>query len=81
MIFDLLFLDNSLKKLTGLEAAKQIRQSASMSACSIVFVPSADDHDQFKQVQPLQVVCKPGTKEIIDIILERVLVKKGLWSV
>lgn len=73
MIFDLLFLDNSMKKLTGLETAKQIRQSASMSACSIVFVTSADDHDQFIQVQPLDVVCKPGTKEIMDAILERVL--------
>ncbi|KUO75595.1 MAG: histidine kinase [Desulfosporosinus sp. BRH_c37] len=80
MIFDLLFLDNSMKKLTGLETAKQIRQSASMSVCSIVFVTSADDHDQFRQVQPLHVVCKPGTKEIMDVILERVLVKKGLWS-
>jgi len=73
MIFDLLFLDNSMKKLTGLETAKQIRQFASMSTCSIVFVTSADDHDQFRQVQPLQVVCKPGTKEIMDAILERVL--------
>lgn len=72
-IFDLLFLDNRMKKLTGLETAKQIRQSASMSTCSIVFVTSADDHDQFRQVQPLQVVCKPGTKEIMDAILERVL--------
>ncbi|WP_434509798.1 LytR/AlgR family response regulator transcription factor [Desulfitobacterium sp. AusDCA] len=77
MIFDLLFLDNSMKKLTGLETAKQIRQSDSMSACSIVFVTSADDHDQFMQVQPLQVVCKPGTQEHIDAILDKVLTKKA----
>ena len=76
LIFDLLFLDNSMKKLTGLETAKQIRQSDSMSACSIVFVTSADDHDQFMQVQPLQVVCKPGTQERIDAILDNVLAKK-----
>jgi CheY-like chemotaxis protein len=78
MIFDLIFLDNSMKKLTGLETAKQIRQSDSMSTCSIVFVTVADDQDQFMLVQPLQVVPKPGTKEIMDAILERVLAKKGL---
>lgn len=76
MSFDLLFLDNSMKRLTGLETAKQIRRSASMSLCNIVFVTSTDDHDQFRQVQPLQVVCKPGTKEIMDAILERVQSKK-----
>ena len=70
MVFDLLFLDNSMKKLTGLETAKQIRQSDSMSACSIVFVTSEDDHDQFSEVQPLQVVCKPGSQERIGAILE-----------
>lgn len=76
MIFDLFFLDNSMKELTGLETAKQIRQSDSMSTCSIVFVTSADDHDQFMQVQPLQVVCKPGTQVHIDAILDNVLAKK-----
>ena len=77
MIFDLLFLDNSMKKLTGLETAKQLRQSNSMSTCSIVFVTSADDHKQFMQVQPLQIVCKPGTQERIDAILDKVLTKKA----
>jgi len=77
MVFDLLFLDNSMKKLTGLETAKQIRQSHSMSKCSIVFVTSADDHKQFMQVQPLQVLCKPGTQERIDAILGKVLTKKA----
>ncbi|MHB8077162.1 LytR/AlgR family response regulator transcription factor [Desulfosporosinus fructosivorans] len=76
MILDLLFLDNSMKKLTGLETAKQIRQSDSMSTCSIVFVTSADDYHQFMQVQPLQVVCKPGTQERIAAILDKVLSKK-----
>lgn len=77
MIFDLLFLDNSMKKLTGLETAKQVRQSNSMSTCSIVFVTSADDHDQFMQVQPLQVLCKPGTQERINAILDKALAKKA----
>ncbi|HBW39217.1 response regulator [Desulfosporosinus sp. BICA1-9] len=77
IIFDLLFLDNSMNKLTGLETAKQIRQSDSMSTCSIVFVTSADDHKQFMQVQPLQVVCKPGTQERIDAILDNVLAQKA----
>ncbi|ODA41867.1 response regulator [Desulfosporosinus sp. BG] len=76
-VFDLLLLDNSMKKLTGLETAKQIRQSDSMSACSIVFVTSEDDHEQFKQVQPLQVICKPGSQEHIDAILDKVLTKKA----
>ncbi|MHB8127203.1 MAG: nickel insertion protein [Desulfitobacteriaceae bacterium] len=58
----------------------QIRQSDSMSTCSIVFVTSADDQDQFMSVQPLQVVPKPGTKEIMDAILDSVLAKKGLLS-
>ncbi|ODA41595.1 response regulator [Desulfosporosinus sp. BG] len=73
LVFDLLFLDNSMKKLTGLETARQIRQSKSMSACSIVFVTSADDHDQFMQVRPLQIVCKPCTQGHIEAILEKVL--------
>ncbi|WP_407311867.1 LytR/AlgR family response regulator transcription factor [Desulfosporosinus sp. SB140] len=76
MILGLLFLDNSMKKLTGLETAKQIRQSDSMSACRIVFVTSAEDNAQFMQVQPLQVVCKPPTREQIDAILDDVLTKK-----
>ncbi|AFQ43913.1 response regulator of the LytR/AlgR family [Desulfosporosinus meridiei DSM 13257] len=73
IIFNLLFLDNSMKKLTGLETAKQIRQSESLSTCNIVFVTSTDDYDQFTQVQPLQVVCKPGSQESIDEILNKVL--------
>lgn len=77
IVFDLLFLDNSMKKLTGLETAKQIRQSDSMSTCNIVFVTSEDDHEQFRQVQPLQVVCKPGTQERIAAILDKVFVKEA----
>lgn len=75
LVFDLLFLDNSMKRLTGLETARLIRQSESTSACSIVFVTSADDHDQFMQVRPLQVVCKPCTQERIETVLEKVLSK------
>ncbi|ADY55522.1 response regulator receiver [Syntrophobotulus glycolicus DSM 8271] len=76
MVFDLLFLDNSMKKLTGLETARQIRQSAAMAGCSIVFVTSAEDHDQFMPVQPLQVVSKPATQECIGEILDKVLAQK-----
>jgi Response regulator containing CheY-like receiver domain and AraC-type DNA-binding domain len=75
LVFDLLFLDNRMKKLTGLEIARQIRQSESTSECNIVFVTSADDHDQFMQVRPLQVVSKPCTRERIEAILEKILAK------
>lgn len=78
IIFDLLFLDNRMKKLTGIETAKRIRQSDSISACNIVFVTSADDHDQFMPVQPLQVLSKPGTQELIDAILGKILAEKGV---
>jgi CheY-like chemotaxis protein len=78
IIFDLLFLDNSMKKLTGIETAKRIRQSNSISACKIVFVTSADDHDQFILVRPLQVLSKPSTQELIDAILDKVLAEKGV---
>ncbi|EHQ89022.1 response regulator of the LytR/AlgR family [Desulfosporosinus youngiae DSM 17734] len=54
LAFDLLFLNNSMKKLSGLETARQIRLSKSTSACSIVFVTSAEDHAQFMPVKPLQ---------------------------
>ena len=76
IIFDLIFLDNSMKKLTGLETVKQIRQSDAMPACSIVFVTAADDHEPFMQVHPLQVICKPVTKECIDVILDKVLAER-----
>ncbi|WP_042331128.1 LytR/AlgR family response regulator transcription factor [Desulfosporosinus orientis] len=73
LVFDLLFLDNSMKKLTGLETAREIRQSKSTSTCNIVFVTSAEDHDQFMPVKPLQILCKPCTQEHIEAILEKVL--------
>ena len=78
LAFDLLFLDNSMKKLTGLETAKQIRQSDSMSACNIVFVTSEDDHEQFRQVRPLQVICKPGSQESIGVILDKILGQRAV---
>lgn len=77
IVLDLLFLDNSMKKLTGLDTAKQIRQSDSLSTYGIVFVTSADDHDQFRQVQPFQVICKPCTQELIDAILDKLLAEKA----
>lgn len=77
IVFDLLFLDHSMKKLTGLETAQQIRQSASMSTCGIVFVTSAEDYEQFRPVRPLQVIGKPGSQEDIEAILDQLLTQKA----
>lgn len=73
--FDLIFLDNYMKGLTGLETAIQIRQFPSLSKCGLVFVTSAEDHKQFAPVQPLEVVAKPVTQELIDLILQKVIGK------
>jgi CheY-like chemotaxis protein len=78
--FDLLFLDYYMKKLTGLETAKRIRQlelKDSKAACSIVFVTSMDDPYELMSVHPLRVIRKPVSQEIINDILARVLAEKG----
>lgn len=75
LLFDLVFLNNSMKKLTGLETAREIRRSKSASACNIVFVTSAEEHEQFRQIGPLQVVSKPCTLGYIETIFEMVLTK------
>lgn len=78
--FDLLFLDYYMKKLTGLETAKRIRQmelNGSKSVCSIVFVTSMDDPYELMSVHPLRVIRKPVSQEIINDILDKVLAEKG----
>ncbi|SHN52030.1 LytR/AlgR family response regulator transcription factor [Desulfitobacterium chlororespirans] len=77
LVLDLLFLDNSMKNLTGLETAQRIRQSDSMPTCGIVFVTADDEHEQFMTAQPLHVISKPATRECINTILDKVLAERG----
>lgn len=70
--FDLVFLDYLMKKLTGLETAKRIRQlelSKSRPACNIVFVTSMDNIYELMSVDPLRIIRKPANQETIDEIL------------
>mgnify|MGYP000850499038 CR=1 FL=1 len=67
--YDLLFLDQKMKQLTGLETARQIRKLNSSASCRIVFVTSSDDHYQFRSVQPLMVIAKPVSMEMISEVL------------
>ncbi|WP_335743704.1 response regulator [Thermoclostridium stercorarium] len=79
--FDLLFLDYYMKKLTGLETAKKVRQlevnSRLRPACSIVFVTSAENTYELLCVNPLRVVRKPVSQGIINEILTHVLSEKS----
>ncbi|MDI9483546.1 MAG: response regulator [Bacillota bacterium] len=70
--YDLLFLDQKMKELTGLETARQIRKHHSPASCGIVFVTSSDNHYQFKAVQPLKVIAKPVSMETISEVLNTV---------
>lgn len=82
--FDLLFLDCFMKKLTGLETAKRIRQlehNGFRPACSIVFVTSSDNTYDLMSVQPLKVVRKPVSQVIINEILAHVLSEKNKTAV
>jgi len=77
--FDLVFLDYYMKKLTGLETAKTIRQlelSKFKAACNIVFVTSMDNTYELMSVQPLRVIHKPVSELIINEILTHVLTEK-----
>jgi DNA-binding LytR/AlgR family response regulator len=67
--YDLLFLDQKMKILTGLETAQQIRKFNSPASCRIVFVTSTDNHYQFRSVQPLMVIAKPVSMEMISEVL------------
>ncbi|NLU53276.1 MAG: response regulator [Clostridiaceae bacterium] len=77
--FDLLFLDYYMKKLTGLETAKRLRQlelTKSKSPCKIVFVISIDNTFELFSVRPLRVIHKPVSQETINEILDHVLNEK-----
>lgn len=78
--FDLLFLDYYMKKLTGLETAKKVRQlevNRLRPACSIVFVTSAENTYELLCVNPLRVVREPVSQGIINEILTHVLSEKS----
>jgi len=78
--FDLLFLDQKMKKLTGLETAKRIRQmefNELKSPCNIVFVTSMDNLYELKSVKPLRIIRKPVNQVIINEILASVLSEKS----
>ncbi|HEY8499986.1 MAG TPA: response regulator [Clostridia bacterium] len=70
--YDLLFLDQKMKELTGLETALKIRKLHSPDSCGIVFVTSSDNHYQFRTVQPLKVISKPVSMETISEVLNTV---------
>lgn len=77
--FDLLFLDYYMKKLTGLEIAKKIRQlelTNFKSACKIVFVTSMDNTYELMSVHPVRIIQKPVSPVIINEILDHVLAEK-----
>ncbi len=68
--FDLIFLDQNMKKLTGSETALQIRQLG--GTCEIVFVSSELAKYQFMCSKPLRILRKPPIKEDIYQILSTV---------
>ncbi|TGE37210.1 response regulator [Desulfosporosinus fructosivorans] len=74
--FDLFFLDNFMKKLTGLQTALRIRYDN--TECHIVFVTASDKQMQhaFMAASPLEILFKPLQQEDINKILDEVLVGK-----
>ncbi|MDQ7096459.1 response regulator [Desulfosporosinus sp. PR] len=70
-LYDLYFLDNRMKKITGIETASYIRQHN--KDCYIVFITASGPQDDFKVVSPLQVLIKPAQQEDITKILDKVL--------
>ena len=74
--FDLFFLDNFMKKLTGLQTALRIREDN--TSCHIVFVTASDKQLQlaFMAASPLEILFKPLQQVDINIILDKVLVGK-----
>lgn len=69
--FHLIFLDNHMKRLTGIETASYIRIYD--ESCQIVFVTSSESRYEFFQVAPLEILQKPAKKEKIYIILDKLL--------
>ena len=72
--FDLLFLDNYMKKITGIKTALSIRKKYNTS-CNIVFITSSDLHYEFMAAAPLAILSKPAQKESIYEVLDNVLAK------
>ena len=68
--FDVFFLDNRMKKLTGVDTARHIRQYD--TDCHIVFVTASDTQHEFMSAVPLKILRKPAQKEDIYKILDRV---------
>lgn len=73
-LFDLYFLDNHMKRLTGIETALRLRNYN--RECNIVFVTASDEKYAFKQALPLKVLYKPAQQEDINKILNMVLAEK-----
>lgn len=69
--FDLLFLDNYMKKLTGIKTALFIRKYN--ESCPIVFVTASDIQHEFMIAAPLAIIRKPFEKECIFEVLDKVL--------
>lgn len=72
--FDLFFLDNYMKGMTGLETALYIRRDN--TACHIVFATATDEQNAFMDAFPLQILSKPVQLEDVKSILNKVLVWK-----
>ena len=68
--FDVCFLDNRMKKLTGVDTALHIRQYD--RDCHIVFVTASDTQYAFMSAAPLKILCKPAQKKDIYKILDLV---------
>ncbi|MEM5819225.1 MAG: response regulator [Desulfitobacterium hafniense] len=72
--FDLYFLDQRMKNITGLEAASYIRQRN--KACHIVFITASEEQEDFAAVSPLRVLTKPAQPAAIWDILDKVSAEK-----
>lgn len=68
--FDLIFLDQCMKKLSGAETALRIREYD--TACQIVFCTGSGAHPQFAEASPLRILEKPIDMEDIYVILDEV---------
>ncbi|SHN70471.1 LytR/AlgR family response regulator transcription factor [Desulfitobacterium chlororespirans] len=68
--FDLIFLDQCMKKLSGSETALRIRKYD--TACQIVFCTGSGAHPQFAEASPLRILEKPIDMEDIYVILDEV---------
>jgi len=68
--FDVFFLDNRMKKLTGVDTALHIRQYD--TDCHFVFVTASDTQYEFMSAAPLKILRKPAQKEDVYKILDLV---------